>query len=54
MEDTMGTYHSTVAKRRTLGPRKYPGYTETAEILEFAITYPELPMTQVATQWQGS
>ena len=46
----MGTYHSTVAKRRTLGPRKYPSYTETAEILEFSITNPDLPMTQVATQ----
>ena len=42
----MGTYHS-IAKRRTLGPRKYPSYIETAEILEYAIANPSVPTLQV-------
>ena len=42
----MGTYHS-IAKRRTLGPRKYPSYIETAEMLEYAIANPSVPTLQV-------
>ena len=42
----MGTYHS-ITKRRTLGPRKYPSYIETAEILEYAIANPSVPTLQV-------
>ena len=42
----MGTYHS-ITKRRTLGPRKYPSYIETAEMLEYAIANPSVPTLQV-------
>ena len=42
----MGTYHS-ITKRRSKGPRKYPSYIETAEMLEYAIANPSVPTLQV-------